>query len=106
VFIYRLIQALIYALIGMVMATMFNAQLNYQQMLRLSIVSITTVKLVSTAMEIASVNIPFWWPICFGITMVYLALAVKANAGEFCTATEVHVYSPPPVIDRVGRPVF
>jgi len=85
---------------------MFNARLAYDQLLRLSIVSITTVKLVSTAMEIAGVSIPFWWPTCFGITMIYLAMAIKANAAEVTAPGGFPVYAPPPPINPIGRPMM
>jgi hypothetical protein len=82
VFIYRLIQALIYALIGMAFAAMFGARLSYQQLIRLAIIAVTPVILLSTALGAAGVNIPFFGLICFVIAMVYLAIAVQANAGE------------------------
>lgn len=78
-FIYRLIQGLIYAAIGMIWNSTFNAQLSYAALMRLSFVAVTPVILIDTALSLANVNVPAWSLICLVIAMVYLAIAVKAN---------------------------
>lgn len=104
VFIYRLIQALIYALIGMAFAAMFGARLSYQQLIRLAIIAVTPAMLLSTALGVAGIDIPFFWPICFVIAMVYLAIAVRANADQSSQRPGgFEVYTPPSPTG--GRPM-
>ncbi|CAN5362126.1 DUF1189 family protein [soil metagenome] len=95
-FIYRLIQALIYALFGLAFAAMFKARLSYQQLIRLAIISVTTVMLLDAALDVAGLHIPFFGFICFAITMVYLAVAVQSNAdGTEYRPGGFEVYTPP-----------
>ncbi|MBC8107268.1 MAG: DUF1189 family protein, partial [Anaerolineae bacterium] len=102
-FIYRLIQALLYALLGMAFAAMFGARLSYQQLIRLAIISVTPVMLLDTVFDVIGVSIPFFWLICFAIAMVYLAIAVQANAEDSSQRPGgFEVYTPPS--PTMGRP--
>jgi hypothetical protein len=78
-FIYRLIQGLIYALIGLIWNNVFNANLSFGALMRLAFVAVTPVILADTALSLAHVNVPAWWLLCFVIAMIYLAVGVKAN---------------------------
>ncbi len=81
-FIYRIIQALIYAAIGTVFAKKYNASLNYQALISLAIISITPVIVLDTILSLLIVPIPFWPVLCFFISMGFLSFAVKVNSEE------------------------
>ncbi len=93
-FLYRMIQALIYALIGMLFARLVNATLEYTALVRLTVFALTPVLILCTAQEILTLPLVGWWFICLIVAMVYLFLAVKANAGIPAAKTPV---PPPPV---------
>lgn len=78
-FLYRIVQALLYAAIGLLFAKALKASLGYAALLRLAVVSITPVILLSTAGELAGVTIPSWWLLAFIVAMAYLFFAIKAN---------------------------
>ncbi len=77
--IYRLIQTI--SAIGLIWNSALNARLTYAALVRLAFLSVTPVLLISTILFLTHVNIPLWTLICFVIEMVYLAMAVNANAG-------------------------
>ncbi len=81
-FLYRIIQVLIYAAIGIVFTKRFNASLNYQTLISLAIISITPVIVLDTIISLLNVPIPFWRLICFLIAMGFLFYAVKVNSEE------------------------
>jgi hypothetical protein len=78
--VYRILQMLLYAAIGMLFVSMLKAQLDYLTVLRLASVSITPVIILSTLLSLTGLRIPFLWLLCFVIAMGYLFFAVKANA--------------------------
>jgi hypothetical protein len=79
---YRIIQALIYALIGIFFSKKLKADLNYGALLSLTMVSVTPVIIVNSIYNYLDLKIPFpfWGIICFFIAIGYLRFAVKANA--------------------------
>ncbi len=80
-FVFRIIQVLIYALIGMLFASILKTTLDYAALVRLSVISITPVVLLNTLRRLLDVHVPLTWLISFVIAMVYLFMAVKANSG-------------------------
>jgi hypothetical protein len=98
-FIGHFFQILIYGLFGMVFCAMFNAKLDYAALLRLSAVAITPAVLIATALDLTGVNIPAAGWIYFGIEMLFLGIAVKANASGQATPPGGFPvgYAPPPV---------
>jgi len=78
--VYRILQMLLYAAIGMLFVNMLKAKLDYLTVLRLASVSITPVIILSTLLTLTGLRVPFLWLLCFVIAMGYLAFAVKANA--------------------------
>ncbi len=80
-FIYRMVQALIYALIGLLFARLLNITLGYAALVRLSVFALTPVLILCTVQELAQVPLTGWWIVCLAVAMVYLFVAVKANAG-------------------------
>lgn len=79
-FVYRFLQLLLYAAIGMLFVKMVKAPLDYSAVLRLATVSITPVVILSTLSTLTGLHIPDFWLVCFVIAMGYLFFAVKANA--------------------------
>lgn len=79
-YIYRLIQALLYALIGIIFVKSLNAGLKYNALVSLAMVSMTPVIIINAVYNYIDVDIPFWFLICFFISMGYLYFGVKANA--------------------------
>jgi fatty acid desaturase len=98
-FIYRMVQALIYALIGLLFARGVNASLSYGALVRLSVFALTPVLILCTVndllpvplhagpssapnreLALLPVSLPLWWLICFIVAMGYLFFAVKSNA--------------------------
>lgn len=79
-YVYRIVQALLYAAIGLLFARMTRATLTYQALVRLAIVATTPVIILDTIVLLAGLSIPYWWPICFVIAMGYLYFGVKASA--------------------------
>ncbi len=81
-FIYRVVQALLYAVIGLVLAKGMKVALDYQALLRLACVAVTPVIVLDTLRSVADVPVSFWWPLAFVIAMGYLVFAVRANASS------------------------
>jgi hypothetical protein len=78
-YIYRILQVLLYAAIGLLFAYWMNVRLSYSTLLRLAAVSVTPAIVVNTVVGLAAQSPPFWALICFAIAMAYLFFAVKAN---------------------------
>jgi Protein of unknown function (DUF1189) len=81
-FFYRTIQALIYALIGMLFASIMKVKLDYLTLYRLAIVAVTPAIIVDTLHSLWNIHTPFWSLICFLIAMAYLVFGIKANSGQ------------------------
>lgn len=80
-YLYRLVQALIYAAIGMLLAKIFHAKLRYQELLSLSLITLTPVIIANTVYNYLDIRIPLWWFLSFILAMGYLSFAIKANSG-------------------------
>jgi hypothetical protein len=78
--IWHLIQILIYGAIGLALASMMNARLDYAALVRLAAVAITPAIVLSTVLDLAGVQIPFVGWLYLGLEIGFLAFAVKANA--------------------------
>lgn len=79
-FVYRIIQALIYAAIGLLIARSLKVELAYGTLLRLAVVALTPVIILDTVRSVASVSIPALWLVAFAVAMGYLIFAIRANA--------------------------
>lgn len=79
-YIYRILQLLLYAAIGMGFASASNVKLEYGTLMRLAAVAVTPAMIINTASDVWGKSIPFWWLICFAIAMCYLFFAVKSAA--------------------------
>jgi len=77
--VFRVIQVLIYALIGLLFARMLNASLNYKTLMRLAAVALTPVLVLNLMLEFIPLRIPVWWLIGTVVGLGYLFFAVKSN---------------------------
>jgi len=77
---YRILQALLYAAIGILFAQAQRAALDYRALLRLAVVAVTPAIILDTVLEFAGQTPRFWWVMCFAMAMGYLFFAVKASA--------------------------
>ena len=84
---YRIVQALIYAAIGLLFASLCKTALSYAALIRLAVVAVTPCIIVSTALGLGDASIPVYlYP---AAALLYLFFAVrsisgtpKAHAGE------------------------
>jgi hypothetical protein len=78
---YRFFQALLFGVLGLMIANTVQVQLSYAALVRLSIIGLTPVILIRTLLDFFSISLPLWWLIAFAMTVVYLYQAIKANQG-------------------------
>ena len=79
-FIYRAFQALIFAVLGIIIANTINVRLEYPALVRLSVIALTPVILVRTFFNIVGITLPIWWFLAFGLFLAYLFMAIRANS--------------------------
>jgi hypothetical protein len=86
---YRLVQALIYAAIGLIFNSALKAGLKYPALIRLSFIAVTPVVILDTIRDLAGVAIPYWAFICLLIAMAYLFFGVRSSNVSQKTSPEV-----------------
>jgi len=77
---FRIVQALIYAAVGLLFALWCKVTLSYATLLRLAVVAMTPCLLAKTIFGIADIHLPYATLIFLVITLAYLFFAVKANS--------------------------
>jgi hypothetical protein len=77
-YVYRIIQALIYAVVGLLFAKLCNTSLSYSALLRLAVVAVTPAIIISTVLGAAQVRLPYLWLFYLAVTLGYLFYGVKA----------------------------
>ena len=77
-FLFRIVQALIYAAIGLLFALWCKVKLSYAAMLRLAVVAVTPCIIVRTVLELSSARLPMAGLWFFLLAMGYLFFGVKA----------------------------
>lgn len=80
-FIYRILQALVYAACGMLFSILFKVELTYQQCMRLAIIAVTPAVVVGTICDVLHLSFANQYLTYFLITMAYLMFAVISNQG-------------------------
>jgi hypothetical protein len=78
--VYRLLCALLYAVIGLALSAAFSARLRFPVLLRLAIAAMIPVLLLDTILTLAALNGCWTWLVYPVLTLVYLAYAVKTAA--------------------------
>lgn len=81
-FAFRVVQALIYAAIGILFARMCKTERPYQTLLRLSVMAVTPVIIASTVFDVIGIKIPFHGLVYFLAAMAYLYFAVYAASRQ------------------------
>ena len=90
-FIFRAIQMLIYALIGLLFVKILHAKLDFKTLMRLAAIAITPVLILDLLFEFVPLHIPRWSLVGIVIALGYLFFAVKVNAEP----EDVPQYQPP-----------
>ena len=89
-YIYRIVQVLIYAAIGIAFANAAKVGLSYPNLMRLTAVAITPAVLVDVLRDLSAIPIPLWPLLCFIIAMFYLHFAIHAiRDAQAASATAV-----------------
>jgi hypothetical protein len=78
-FIYRMLQALIYGLIGKLFSAMISAKVTYSQVMQVTLVAITPAVIVSTILGAFSVAIHYELVYFLVLSLCYIFYAVYAN---------------------------
>lgn len=78
-FLFRICQALVFAIIAISLSKYLKLTFNYFSLLSLSIVSMTPAIILDTLYNYFDLSIPFWWMIDFALAFGYLIFALKAN---------------------------
>lgn len=81
-FIYRLIQALLYALIGKLYSAFFNVQLSYTENLKIAMVAVTPAIVFATFLEAFQIVIQYQMLCYLGISIGYIIFAIKSNKNK------------------------
>lgn len=82
-YLYRILQALLYAALGtLVFAKITKSSLDYQQILRLSIIAVTPAIILSTLLSFFSISFAYQWTLYFLVTILYLFFAIRLNSDE------------------------
>jgi hypothetical protein len=77
-FTYRLAQALLFSVLGMILASTLKVRLPFAAVIRLSVMALTPVILLRTAQSLFGFTIPFWWFVGFAVFAVYLYFGLTA----------------------------
>ena len=78
--IFRIVQLLIYAAIGLLMASWCRSNRSYTSLLRLAVVAVTPGIIVKTVLGFTSIQIPFAGLAYFGVAMAYLFFGVQVSS--------------------------
>jgi len=81
-FCYRIVQSLLYAIIGEVLVLLTGIKLSYSKIVKLTMVSITPAIVIGTALDWIDLNFHREWLFYFVLSMGYLFYAIWANKEE------------------------
>ncbi len=77
-YVYKLLQVLIYAALGVIFTKLLNADLRYGALVSLAVMAITPVALIDVLIFLTEIKIPFWFFGSFLAAMGFLFFGVKA----------------------------
>lgn len=79
-FLYRIIQVILYAVIGSLILDLFvKSHLQYRAILRLSVMAVVPPIIISTILSVVGVAFPFELLFYFVLAMIYLMFGLRAN---------------------------
>ena len=84
-FVYRLVQVLIYGIIGMVFASILKTDIEFQSLIGITIMAITPVVILDTFMGPPNISALLWRFVCFLISMGFLFYGIKANSNRMAS---------------------
>lgn len=76
-YLFRLLQALLYAVFGMIIARILNVRLAFDALLQLAMVALTVPMLVAAVLLVVGASLP--WFVTFGAAMFYLWFGIRAS---------------------------
>ena len=80
-YVYRILQVLLYASIGMGFASLVKAPLEFPELLRLASIAVTPAIVADTLRGVLEIDSSYvWWIFCFLLSMGYLLFAVRVNS--------------------------
>jgi hypothetical protein len=101
-YVLRIIQIVIYGVVGLVFAAMTSSKIPYGTLMRLSAVALTPVIVLDTVFDVAGIFVPYWTWIGIGVGLVYLFIAIKST-GDI--QSEAGAAPPLPPDDPMHRPI-
>lgn len=78
-YIFRIIQALVYALIGKFFGLIAGVKLSYDQILQIALVAVTPAVILATILNIFNITFPYQYLLYFILAMIYLFFGIKSN---------------------------
>jgi hypothetical protein len=81
-FIYRLIEALFYGILGLIFASLSKVPLSYSATLKLSMVAVTPAIVIGTIFDWIGFSFYFEWFFYFVLSMTYLIFAIGSNRND------------------------
>jgi len=89
-FVFRVMQILIYAVLGLILAACCKTRRTYPELIRLSVISVTPGMIIKTVLGIAQISIPVPGLLYFLATMGYLLFGIQsAAAGERASTSAI-----------------
>jgi len=79
-YLYRIVQALIYAAIGLLFASWCKVTLSYTALLRLAVVAVTPCVIINTILGLAGIHLPYIGLLYLLVALAYLLFGVKASS--------------------------
>ncbi len=77
-YLYRIVQALIYAVVGLLFAYLCKVKLSYAALLRLAVTAVTPCIILNTVLGVADAHLPYGWLLYLAIALAYLLFGVTA----------------------------
>lgn len=81
-FVFRILQALLYAAIGLLIARLLKTGRSYDDLLRLAVVAVTPAIIAATLLGLAGIGLPLAGLWYFLVAMGYLTFGIRAAAAE------------------------
>ena len=78
-FLFRLMQVIVFAAIGALLARPLGVRLAFAPLMRLAAVAFTPVFVIDTVRGASGQHVPLWWLLTLVLALVYLIFALQAN---------------------------
>lgn len=78
-YVYRTVQALIYAVLGLLLNFIAGASLGYPAILRVAMVAVTPAVVLKTLLSVTGIDLPLAWLASFAVAMGYLYFGIRAG---------------------------